>query len=384
MSARRFFRLTHGWIGAVLALFLVLVAGSGVSLAFMSEMFIAQYGDVLEAEAPASSSAYIEIDEMLAAARDYQGETFMVGGVLMPHSRIPTVSTTLVFGIEEGGDPLNPLMVSVDPWTGEGKGSFLLADAFSHDMIDFHFELLMGDWGVVFVSILGFLLVGFAITGIWLWWPTKGSALKKMRKPILRGRWRDKLFHLHGWLGVWTAVLVVFFALTGTATSKPEWFGPFLSNPMEAGPTGDQWAEQCAGSVSLGRAVHQAQQRFPGTEATTLSAFPGDPYMIYLRADGDVNRLMGDTIVWVHSSCEGVMATKQIFEESASEGLGGSMLSIHGGYIFGPIVGPILVVLTGLALLFFSISGVFVFFTRTLRRKAIDTSTEISGHSPSR
>ncbi len=62
MTARRFLRLTHGWIGAILALFVVLVAGTGASLAFMSEMFLAQYGDVLRAEAPAEGQAPVSID----------------------------------------------------------------------------------------------------------------------------------------------------------------------------------------------------------------------------------------------------------------------------------------------------------------------------------
>ncbi len=43
------------------------------------------------------------------------------------------------------------------------------------------------------------------------------------------------------------------------------------------------------------------------------------------------------------------------------------MHSLHGGYTFRPFLGPVLVPLTGLSLVFFSVSGVIVFFTRTCR-----------------
>ncbi len=43
------------------------------------------------------------------------------------------------------------------------------------------------------------------------------------------------------------------------------------------------------------------------------------------------------------------------------------MLSLHGGYSFGNVVGDLLVISTGLSLVFLSVSGIWVFFTRTLR-----------------
>jgi uncharacterized iron-regulated membrane protein len=45
--------------------------------------------------------------------------------------------------------------------------------------------------------------------------------------------------------------------------------------------------------------------------------------------------------------------------------------TFHGGYSFGPFVGPILVLIAGLSLVFFSVSGIIVFFTRTWRPSAV-------------
>lgn len=378
MSARRFLRLTHGWIGVVLGLFIILVAGSGASLAFMSEMFLAQYGEVLEAEAPRPGASYTNVDAMFASAQELRGDKFVPTGVLMPHTRVPKVSTAMVFGMEEGGDPLYPMMVSVDPWTAEAKGAFSLGDAFGHDMIDFHFELVMGEAGATFVAVLGLLLVLFAVTGLWLWWPRKGYVWRKARAPALRGRGRDKLFQLHGWLGVWTALLVLLFSLSGTATIRPDWFGPTLVDPHLREPTGGVWARQCEGQTSFGEAVRLGQAQFPGKTLSTMYVVPGEPIHVYFRGPGDLNAIEGDSLAWVHPSCPGVIQAIDIAELPIGERLHAMMFSLHGGYTFGPVLGPALVVVTGISLVFFAVSGIIVFFARTWRprSKRRDSSLE--------
>lgn len=374
MSARRFLRLTHGWIGVVLALFIVLVAGSGASLAFMSEMFQAQYGEVLEAEAPHAGAPYAEIDRMIASAQAARGAAFSPMGVLMPHTRVPKVPTAMVFGMEQGGDPNYPMMVSVDPWTAVPKGAFSLGDAFGHDMIDFHFELVLGQWGATFVSVLGLLLVAFALTGLWLWWPRQGGLWRKARAPMLRGKATNQLYQLHGWLGVWTALLVVFFSLTGTATAREDWFGPLLQSEEAHEPTGGVWERTCGGRITPGEAARIAAGRFPDKRVTTLYFVSGEPIHVYLRGPRDGNTIEGDSVVWVHPTCPGLVKAFDRAAAGAPQQAQSMMFSLHGGYFFGPVLGPILVLLTGLSLVFFCISGVIVFFTRTWRPRKSTTA----------
>lgn len=367
MSIRRFTRLTHGWIGVVLALFIVLVAGSGASLAFMSDMFLAQYGDMLRADAPADTGSPADLGAMIAAAERSRGDDFQATGVLMPHTRVPKVSTALVYGMEPSSDPDYPMMVSVDPHSGVAKGAFSLGDAFGHDLIDFHYELTMGETGAVFVAVLGLLLTAFAVSGIWLWWPRRRSLRAKLQPPRLRGRVSNKLFQLHGWLGVWASLLVVLFALSGTATVQPGWFGPLLADAHEAPPTGAEWSRDCGAPVGLAAATAQAAPLFPGRTLAGVYRFPGQPVVASFRAPGDLNTMEGDAFAWVHPSCPGIVEPVIAARLTTAERLDGMMFSLHGGYLFGPVAGPILVIATGLSLVFFSISGVWVFFTRTLR-----------------
>jgi uncharacterized iron-regulated membrane protein len=369
MSARRLLRLTHGWIGAVLALFIVLVAGTGAGLAFMSEMFLAQYGDVLRAEAPLHGAEPANIDELFAAAQATRGPGFAPIGVLMPHSRVPKAETAIVFGMERGGDPDYPMMVSVDPWTSKVKGAFSLGDAIGHDMIDFHYELTMGPLGATFTAVLGLLLVGFAATGLWLWWPRKGSAWRKARMLRLKGSASQQMFTVHGWLGVWTALLVVVFALSGTATARPEWFGPALADTDALEPSGSNWSRYCGDTVTPGQAAANARAQFPGREVASIYLVPDEPIHVQMKHAGDLDRIDGDAIFWQHTGCARVGKAADLSSASVPHQLSSMMLSLHGGYLFGPVLGPILVLVTGLSLVFFSVSGVFVFFTRTLRAK---------------
>ena len=370
MTARRIVRLSHGWIGVILGLFIVLVAGSGACLAFVSEMFLVQFGEMLEAQAPTPGASYVEIDAMIAAAQIARGKAFTIQGIMMPHTRLSKVSTALVYGVEKGGDPAFPIEVSVDPWTGAAKGSFSLADAFGHDLLDFHHELLLGEIGVTFVSALGVLLMLFALSGLWLWWPRKGSTWRRALSPGLKGSGTNKLFQLHVWLGIWTALLVTLFALTGAATVRPNWFGPLLDDMHEREPRGGVWSKACEGATSFSDAAKQAVSRFPGKQVSTICVMPGEPIHVYLRGPGDVNTMQGDSLAWVHPSCDGVIETVDASLQSTPEWLGSTVFTLHGGYSFGPFVGPILVLVTGLSLVFFAVSGIIVFFTRTWRPSA--------------
>lgn len=164
MRVRRIVRQVHGWTGAIAAVFLLLVAVSGASLAFMSEMFLAQYGDMLRSEVPSSPPA--SLDALVASGTAAAGTGFKPLGLLMPHSRVPSVETAMLFGARPGAETDYPWMISIDPATAAYKGMFRLDQAFGHDMIDFHTQLLAGETGALFVAVLGLLTAAFAVSGL--------------------------------------------------------------------------------------------------------------------------------------------------------------------------------------------------------------------------
>jgi uncharacterized iron-regulated membrane protein len=356
----------HGWIGAVTAVFLLLVALSGASLAFMSEMFMAQYGDMLRSEATAQTVT--DLDAVESAARQAGGDGFQPLGLLMPHSRVEGVETILLFGGREGSD--YPLMVSVDPATAAAKGMFRLDHAFGHELIDFHYQLLMGDIGTAFVAMLGLLLVIFAASGIYLWWPTRRRLAAKLAFPNAASRRRNIWLSLHGWFGVWAALAIMLFSLTGVATAKPDWLG--ITQPSHEAPASAGFDRQCTGSISVGDAARTGARLYPDHRLMMLDFpdAPGVPYSLYLRRAGDWDTMEGDTILLVHPTCAGVTHS---IDRAAESVIDTAALSIHGGYSFGPILGDLLVIATGLALALLSISGLIQFLrTHWRRRRPVD------------
>ena len=98
-----------------------------------------------------------------------------------------------------------------------------------------------------------------------------------------------------------------------------------------------------------------------------MYVMPGEPIHVYFRGADDLNAIEGDSLAWVHPSCPGVVEAIDIAELSVGERLHGMMFSLHGGYTFGPVLGSVLVIVTGVSLVFFAVSGIVVFFTRTWR-----------------
>ena len=368
MSARRLLSLIHGAIGSLLALFIILVGGTGAALAFMSEMFMAEHGQILRVET-VKSEPYADVDRLDAGAKAGLDGKLIPVGVFMPHTRIEHAETAIVFGLPEGSADFDELrMVSVDPWSGVYKGDFRLHDAFGYALVHFHHQLFAEDVGTAFVSALGLLLVAFALTGVWLWWPRGGSAWRKAWPPDVRGGARRAWFRLHGWVGVWVGLLIMLFSLTGTGAASPDWFGPLLSELYEA-PANAGFERVCdGGQVTPGQAARETETRWPGRRLASLY-FPfeaGKPYRMAFSAPGDLNTLDGDFVVFAHTTCSDVLYGADMGRGSLSDRASAIMLSLHGGYPLG-FLGDILVIITGIALVLLSGSGVYVFFTRTLR-----------------
>jgi uncharacterized iron-regulated membrane protein len=364
MSARRFLRLAHGWLGAIAALFLIAAAASGAALAFMSDIFLAQYGDVLRAEAPARPAFAPDLTRIIAAAEQGYGKPFQAMGVFMPGARVPKAETAMVFGTRPGGAGLeDTLILSVDPHRATFKGWFVLDDAIGHQLIHFHHELFAGEIGATITSVLGLLLAAFALTGLWLWWPRTGGLWRKASSVSLGGGMKRAMFNLHGWAGVWTALLVLLFGVTGTAVSRPGWFGPLLQPAPYDAPAA--FTRVCPGAISASAALATAAGA--GELRTIGLPGPRSHYRFSFFRPGDRDALGGDLIVFVHRSCPGVRHIVDMRAGSVAGQASQLMFPLHGGYSFGPVLGPILVILTGLVCLLLAVSGLIVFFTRTLK-----------------
>lgn len=166
---------------------------------------------------------------------------------------------------------------------------------------------------------------------------------------------------LHGWAGLWASGAIFLFALTGVATAKPDWLG--LDKPSHEAPASAGFSRGCAGRVTIGDAARTAARLYPERRLTMVDFAdgPDKPYALYLHRTGDWNAMEGDLVLLVHPTCADLTHAIDVSQGGMARAVDAAAFSLHSGYSFGPVLGDILVVTTGLALAFLCVSGLLAF-----------------------
>ncbi len=107
-------------------------------------------------------------------------------------------------------------------------------------LLDFHDNLLNGETGRRTNGVAAGLVIVLAVTGLVLWWP----GIQRWRRSLVvdvRANWKQFNWNLHSAFGIWFAVFIVMWGITGLYLSYPkpfdvivEYFQPLdESNPVE-------------------------------------------------------------------------------------------------------------------------------------------------------
>ncbi len=193
----------HFYAGLYVIPFLIMLAITGIVMVWFTAI-APEYGERL-AVAPQARALSITDQASAALATHPEGK---IGQYIAPHA----TATPAMFRVDLGDIQR---MVALDPYTGavlrdteNGATWYTLANKV-------HGMLLIGDLGDRLVEIaasLGLLLV---ITGIYLVWPRNGSGLRSLLVPDLHATGRAWWKSLHGVLGFWISLGLVFFLISG-------------------------------------------------------------------------------------------------------------------------------------------------------------------------
>lgn len=305
------------------------------------------------------------MNRIIRAAELGHANNFQMMGMFMPDTRVEGLETALVYGrADNSTTPI--VMASVDASSAVYKGSFELEKAFAHEFNDFHFSLLLGDWAQVFMTIIGLLVIVFALTGMYMWWP-KRNVLRKATKMQTKGKLIGLLHNWHGLAGIWLSLIVLYFVITGAALSQPDWFDALLSRMDDPPAWEEKFKQDCGETVSLAQAEKMALAAFPNRKISSFFNVVGETqkYVFTLKGEHDIDRRMGDATAHVHARCEGQMFTSSLASEALPVKIGNQLLSLHGGHIFGPF-SELFNIFAGVALAVLSSSGIFLFVKMTL------------------
>lgn len=348
----------HRWVGLTLALLLTIQGLSGMSLVFRDEIDRAIHPALVVEPA----AARVPVQALMDAVE----------------ARHPGVAVSRAeFSAWEDGAVLFKLtakdgtrwLTAVDPYRGMIVRDGSLAAWPGEWMFLLHDSLLAGPVGETIVGIEGFGLLFLALTGPIVWWPGR-KRLKQGFKVITdRGadlKWRT----LHRAVGASIAVVLVMSATTGVLMVwKPEFRNVLrVVTPVIDKPTPKVLEQPGATMVPLDRLVAKARAEYGATALRQIRFSDGGRVAaIFLESDLTIraegakqiyyNRYDGSDVG--HYVSGALPVGTEIVDW---------LITLHSG-MFGGTIARLLMVVVGFSLAGLSASGLWLWYSRTSRKR---------------
>ncbi len=272
-------------------------------------------------------------------------------------------------GVVSKGEKMS---VFVNPYTQEVLEVVAVEEKFISIVRNFHGELLSGTTGSVLVEIAGCWAIVLIITGLYLWWPRSNNGLGGILYPRLKLKGRQLWKDLHSVIGIWASCFTLFLLISGLPWTLV-WGGAFKEiRSFNYENINLDW--------SSGRKQEKA-----GWETNSVSIFNLQPELILLAQSlnfkGPVElsvsneteniwKLKSNTQnrplrqdAWLDGNNATVLKTQEFSDKVAIDKVIGYSVAAHEGQLFGWF-NQLLGILTSLALLTISISGIVMWWQR--------------------
>ena len=198
----------HFYAGLFVVPFLLALALSGLAILWFTGV-APEYGDWLKVTPQGQQLVpSAQADRAIAA---HSGGT--LGKFIAPWG--PDHPSIVQVNLPDGNR-----MVAVDPYSGTILQDRSQAGTWNDFFTHIHGELFMGtdggpgDFLIEIAASLGIILI---VTGIYLWWPRNGRGFGAALIPQLSLRGRALWKSLHESIGIWIAVILLFFLVSGMA-----------------------------------------------------------------------------------------------------------------------------------------------------------------------
>lgn len=312
---------------------------------------------------PAQNTPLVSPDKMLAAVRKAHPHRNGVWTLEMPRSAHGAV-TFWFDKPQEAVDKLYaPLMVAVNPYTGEVISSRFWGQTFTTWMLDLHTQLQMEAFGRKAMAVIAVFLFMSVLSGLYLWWPGWGllTSAFTVRSDSGLLRW---LFDQHRLLGLISAGLLLLLAFTGFHLAYPPLLETLTASAGmghdDAGPNVHSSGVPNNRPVGLTEAVLVARGLFPSSEVRRISTPLGElgTYRINLRQHHEINQHHPMTNVWIDRWSGQIRDVRNPVKFSAGQSFTAWLWPLHTGEAVGS-TGKFIWFLTGLTPLLLYISGLW-------------------------
>jgi len=215
----------HKWIGITLAILVIPIALSGAALVWhdwLDEQINPQ-------RFPAAGGAALPISTYVGNAARLAQPGERVSSVSLPGD-VGSVQVTLLKPLPDGVRKARAT-VWLDPKTGEPIERASSGEGVLRVLHVLHGSLMVPGIGRKVVGWVGVAMLLSSLTGLWLWWPLKGS----LRRGLRWNRRPDLNSNLHFQAGFWISMPLAVLSATGVWISFPTVFSGARGGPPGAG-----------------------------------------------------------------------------------------------------------------------------------------------------
>ncbi|EGE23894.1 PepSY-associated TM helix domain-containing protein [Moraxella catarrhalis] len=208
----------HFYAGLFVIPFLVILAGTGLGMIILSNT-VGKQGELISVS-PQNTSMAVSHQAHIATSN-------IAGGQVTQYIAPKDDHHAAAF-LVKNHDTKVANWVAIDPYTAQIVGTQPQKSGLYHTLDSIHGDLLMGKTGDLLLETAASLTILLIITGIYLWWQKRKSVIKMLTvqdTKTKRNLWRE----IHAVLGSWTAIVLLFFCITGLA-----WAGIWGEKIMQA------------------------------------------------------------------------------------------------------------------------------------------------------
>lgn len=271
-----------------------------------------------------------------------------------------------------------PLILSVDPYSGEVVKRRFWGQFAMTWIYDLHYALLLGKTGKILMAIIGGLLLISIMSGMYLWWPP----VHKLRSALTiksNASFVRMTYDVHKVTGVQSLMVVFILSLTGIALAIPEYVNPVINSISALRPAPkpqSQLGLEDNNRITLDQAVDKAQQLFPSARLCWIVTPKNitDSYRINLRQDFEPSLRFPKTNIWVDQYSGGILAVNDPKDFTAGETLLIWLHPLHNGEVFG-LPGRILVIVAGIACPLLFVTGLLRWLQKRRARRQVTLKT---------
>lgn len=253
----------------------------------------------------------------------------------------------------------------------------------------FHHYLFAGDVGKVICGVAGLVGLGFLVTGLILWWPTRRMFHLRVWPRMMK---RAAIVHHHRDLGVLVAPLLIISLTTGAAMNL-KWFSQALRAPFTA-PSVMQQASAPpkikggapAEDLDWAKVIGAAKARYPGAEVRIITPPAKAGGLISMRLRQQAEWLPnGRTMAWFDPADGRMVATRDAQTLPLGSRITNADFPLHAAKV-GGLPYRLVMTVSGLAMTLLGTLAVVTFWGNPSgrpkrKKKAVKKSQSVGGEA---